>query len=141
MEKLKPYIESHIQNHKVSDFEALKYIAKRIGKPTNKNYVRRDKHLYNLLAERKKKNMYITCDNAIELANLAKIDIKAYPYFHALCPFIIDWWNISHGTFNDGALCYYARYGDYHPETGDLKLELPLPMPNDFKDITYMNTK
>ena len=137
MEKLQPYIDSHVQNHRVSDFEALNFIAKRIGKTTNQKYVNRDKHLYKLLNERKKKNMYITCDDAIKLAKNANIDITKYPYFHAVCPFIIDWWNISFGTFNDAALCYYAHFGDYHPKTGTLKLKLPLQMPTDFKDVVY----
>ena len=137
MEKLEPYIKSHIQNHRVDDFEAVKFISKRISKPTNKNYVRRDKHLYNLLAERKKKNMYITCDDAIELATLAGLDLKKQPYYHALCPFIIDWWNIYYDDFCEGALCYYARYGDFHLKKGTIKLGLPLPMPNDFQDVEY----
>jgi hypothetical protein len=137
MNNQKLYIQSHVQNHRVSDFEALKFIAKRIGKKTNKTYVRRDKHMHNMLKERKEMNMYITCRDAIELSELMNISLKEYPYFHSLCPYILDWWNISTDNFSDGALCYYAHFGEYHPTTGSRKLTLPLDMPCDFKEITY----
>ena len=128
-------MEEHIKKYHVNDIEILYHIV-RIN--TKKKYVQRDKYVFKLLRQRLNMNTYITCEEAIKIAQIANIDLKKFPYFHSICPFIIDWWNIWSDYFDGAALCYYADFGDYHPKYGSLKIKNPR-LPNKCCEKTYEN--
>ena len=80
--------------------------------------------LKGILNQIKSTNKYISAELGEEL--LRRTGLDSVQKSHLICPFILDWWNMSKYNFKRYELCYYGRYGD-NPAIYIKQIPPPLP--------------